>query len=89
MPAARRKTLVGDLTPKLEVYKISLLSCKSAVFSNIPSVYYYLVHTATGKSLSEALIFVSTYPQHDNRLFIELQVQYMTIPSLEHVVCKN
>ena len=27
--------------------------------------------------MSEALIFVSTNPQYDNRLFIELQVQYM------------
>ena len=27
----------------------------------------------TGKSLSEALIFASTNPQYDNRLFIELQ----------------
>ena len=31
----------------------------------------------TGKSLSEALIFASTNPQYDDRLFIELQVQYM------------
>ena len=35
----------------------------------------------TGKSLSEALIFASTNPRYDNRLFIELQVQYMKIPS--------
>ena len=35
----------------------------------------------TGKSLSEALIFASTNSQYDNRLFIELQVQYMKIPS--------
>ena len=35
----------------------------------------------TGKSLSEALIFASTNPQYDNRLFIELQVQYMKIQS--------
>ena len=35
----------------------------------------------TGKSLSEALIFASTNPQYHNRLFIELQVQYMKIPS--------
>ena len=35
----------------------------------------------TGKSLSEALIFASTNPQYDNRLFLELQVQYMKIPS--------
>jgi hypothetical protein len=34
-----------------------------------------------GKSLSEALIFASTNPQYDDRLFIELQVQYMKIPS--------
>ena len=32
---------------------------------------------ATGKSLSEALIFASTNPQYDNILFIELQVQYI------------
>ena len=35
----------------------------------------------TGKSLSEALIFASTNLQYDNRLFIELQVEYMKIPS--------
>ena len=35
----------------------------------------------TGKSLSEALIFASTNLQYDDRLFIELQVQYMKIPS--------
>ena len=37
-----------------------------------------------GKSLSEALNFASTNPQYDDRLFIELQVQYMKIPSSEH-----
>ena len=35
----------------------------------------------TGKSLSEALIFASTNPKYGDRLFIELQVQYMKIPS--------
>ena len=39
---------------------------------------------STGKSLSEAIIFASTNPQYDDRLFIELQVQYMQIPSSEH-----
>ena len=39
---------------------------------------------STGKSLSEALIFASTNPQYDDVLFIELQVQYMKIPSPEH-----
>ena len=28
----------------------------------------------TGKSLLEALIFASSNPQYDNRLFIELQI---------------
>ena len=35
----------------------------------------------TGKSLSEAPIFASTDPKYDDRLFIELKVQYMKIPS--------
>ena len=39
---------------------------------------------STGKSLSEALIFASTNPQYDDRLFIELQVQHIKIPSSEH-----
>ena len=39
----------------------------------------------TGKSFSEALILVSTNPQYDKRLFIALRVQYMKIPSSEHV----
>ena len=39
-------------------------------------------YLGTGKSLSEAFIFVSTNPQYDDRLFIELQVQYMKIPNL-------
>ena len=30
----------------------------------------------TGKSLSEALIYASTNPQYDDRLFYELQIQY-------------
>ena len=43
----------------------------------------------TGKSLSEALIYASTNPQYDNRLFIKLQAQYMKIPSsnLERTCC--
>ena len=41
--------------------------------------------SSTGKSLSEALIFASTNPHYDERLFIELQVQLcMKIPSSEH-----
>ena len=43
----------------------------------------------TGKSLSEALFLASTNPQYDNRLFIELRVQYMKTTSSEHVVYIN
>ena len=43
----------------------------------------------TGKSLSETLIFALTSPQYDDRLFNELQVQCMKIPSSEHVVYRN
>ena len=39
--------------------------------------------------MSEALIVASTNPQYDNTLFIELRVQYMKIPSSEHVVYTN
>ena len=34
--------------------------------------------------MSEALIFASAIPQYDDILFIELQVHYVKIPSLEH-----
>ena len=53
-------------------------------FHSIPSefeFFNFIVHIIdvyTGKSLSEALIFASTNPQYDNRLFIELQVQFNT-----------
>ena len=42
----------------------------------------------TGKSLSEALIFASTNPQYDNRLFIVNENCKLRIPG-EHVVYTN
>ena len=42
----------------------------------------------TGKSLSEALIFASTNPQYDDRLFIAHENCKLRIPA-EHVVCTN
>ena len=47
------------------------------------------VRLDTDKYLSEALILASTNPQYDDRLFIEFRVQYMKIPSSEHVVYIN
>ena len=51
--------------------------------------FWCYVYKSTGKSLSEALIYASTNPQYDDRLFIELQVQSMKIPSsnLERTCC--
>ena len=43
--------------------------------SHISSVHEGIEAVSTGKSLSEALIFVSTNRQYDNRLFIELRLQ--------------
>ena len=59
------------------------LSLLKAVF-NHSNDSKKLTYTGRGKSLSEALTFASTNPQYDERLFIELQVQYMKIPSSEH-----
>ena len=50
----------------------------------VPNGYLLVLSKAADKSLSEALIFASTDPQYDDLLFIELQVQYMKIPSSEH-----
>ena len=51
----------------------------------MPSIFSKMsVILSTGKFMSEALIFASTNPQYDNRLFIELPVQYMKFPSSEH-----
>ena len=54
--------------------QINLVNAKKNRLT-MPSTWF------TGKSLSEALIFESTNPQYDNRLFIALQVEYMKIPS--------
>ena len=43
----------------------------------------------TGKIFSEVHILASVNPQYDNKLFIELRVQYEKNTSSEHVVYKN
>ena len=62
--------------PNSYIYLLSLGKGNSDVLN---------IELCTGKSLSEALIFASTNPQYDDRLFIDLRVQYMKIPSSEHV----
>ena len=50
----------------------------------------FVLHSdlSTGESLSEALIFESTNPQYDNRLFIVHENCKLRIP-VEYVVYKN
>ena len=62
---------------------------KCIVFIQIKKGYAQLLRSCvirmvTGKSFSEALILASTNPQYDNRLLIELRVQYMKITSSKH-----
>ena len=45
-----------------------------------------LCFPSTGKYFSEALILASVNPQYDNRLFIDLRLQYEKNTSSEHVV---
>ena len=59
----------------------------SKIFPSIDKYFsflFYLYLLSTGKSLSEALIFASINPQYDNRLLMELPVQYMKTTSAEH-----
>ena len=71
-----------DFTTKFTKFALSRYFVFQKTFSKIKSL---LIFFCRGKYLSEALIFASTNPQYDKRLFIELHVQYMKIPSSEHV----
>ena len=54
-------------------------SCKNRVQTRDQKSY--LKYREIFVRSSSGLIFPSTNPQYDNRLFIELQVQYMKNPS--------
>ena len=60
----------------------------SAVATYLPTYFVQskVIPIHTGKSLSEALILALTNPWYDDRLFIELRVQYIKIASSEHEV---
>ena len=69
----------------LDPLPIKIFQNKAQIW-NSSTVHDFIITTiTTGKSFSEALIFASTNPQYDKRLFIEIQVQYMKIASSEHV----
>ena len=55
---------------------ITYLKTKANFDINIARLQGKMIASFTGKSLSVALIFASTNPQYDDRLFIELQVQH-------------
>ena len=65
-------------TMKVQIKQNQYISCQT---TNVCMQAGPYLIKGTGKSLSEALIFASTNPQYDDRLFIELQVQCMKIPS--------
>ena len=60
---------------------LPIMNFKDEIMSNIHESPVVLIRGNTGKSLSEGLIFASTNPQYADRLFIELHVQYIKIPS--------
>jgi hypothetical protein len=64
--------------------------CYQKSLNICPAVSYLYYYTYSNYNVqvnffSEGLILVSTNLQYDKRLFIELRVQYMKIPSSEHV----
>ena len=79
--------LCSDKIPNVQLAFEHMIQKHSANNSKKPKLFAN--DKDTGKSLSEALIFASTNPQYDDRLFIELQVQDMKIPRGEHVVYRN
>ena len=75
------KCLMCRIISLIELCFLLLIFFLHFFFLNEPILRYRII-CLTGKSLSEALIFASTNPQYNDRLLIELQVQYMKIPSL-------
>ena len=77
----------GDEVNDLNILR--LMAKRSYIISCYESVVESKNDSDTGKSMSEALIFASTNPQYDDRLFIDSQLQYKKNTSSEHVVYKN
>ena len=63
----------------------------STKFSSVMAKFINRYYFCTGKSLSEGLIFASTNPLYDDRLFIELQIQYINskLKPGENMFCKK
>ena len=78
--------LIGDsgVGKTCVLFRFSEDAFNATFISTIGKKISSTIQIHTGKSLSEALVFASTNLQYDIRLFIELPVQYMKIPSSEH-----
>ena len=71
---------VGSLEIGMVSVSVDLKS--SLLVMKTTSTAVYKIETLVQVNLSQRLLFfASTNPQYDDRLFIELQVQYMKIPS--------
>ena len=82
--ASMKKQLIlsSDRNTKSNIFLQKSYKKKRALTNNLSKILKNRkMNENSGKSMSEALIFASTNPQYDDRLFIELQVQYMKIPS--------
>jgi hypothetical protein len=79
----KQARLINLFKPK-DIWHNVIIVCKQSRNPEDDAQVTKYIKYSTGKSLTEALIFASTNPQYDDRLFIELQGQCMKIPSSEH-----
>ena len=63
----------------LGVFPVDVPVLSAFVVGHVFFLWHY-----TGKSLSEALILASTNLQYDDRLFMDLPVQYIKTKSSDH-----
>ena len=72
--------LIGVARRSASIFRTLTSFCKGYSLSD----KHVFVPKYTGKSFSEILILASANPQYDKRLSIDLPVQYIKIPNLEH-----
>ena len=78
--ASMKKQLIlsSDRNTKSNIFLQKSYKKKRALTNNLSKILKNRkMNENSGKSMSEALIFASTNPQYDDRLFIELQDQYL------------
>ena len=86
--AAARAMKYSHSYPLHMQYRILCSICSGPPITLVDQLLVSRWRAGTGKSLSEALIFASTNPQYDNKLFIVHENCKLRIPA-EHVVYTN